>query len=244
MSDQSEQLNPFRSRRFVLSMVVVGVIVLCAVIVLISNLAGGKNNARPTPSLSSTPPASTAATDLDPSACGLKGYETTGTVDAPPHAKWLLVGTVAAPTDPKTVGPGITEQDGFRSCFAHTPTGALYAASNIIAMGSVASLGEEITKKLVVPGAGRNAALAQLGGSSNAATIRYQIAGFKMLSYDGSTARVDLAVNASSGQLVSFVESLQWSGGDWKVVLADNGDPAIAPAALTSLGGYTPWSGA
>ncbi|MEO7017080.1 MAG: hypothetical protein ABI067_11140 [Leifsonia sp.] len=244
MSDQPEQPNPFRSRRFVLSMVVVGVIVLCAVIVIISNLAGGKNNADPTPSSSSAPPSTTAATDPDPSVCGLKGYETTGTVDAPPPAKWLLVGTVAAPTDPKTIGPGVTASDGLRTCFAHTPTGALYAASNVVAMGSDATLRKDVAEKLIVPGPGRDAAIASANTGNDSATVRYQIAGYKVLSYDGKTAKVDIAVNSSTGQLVSFVWSLQWTDGDWKFVVTDDGASPNAPAPLTSLGGYTPWSGA
>lgn len=246
MSDQSEHPNPFRSRRFVLSMVVVGVIALCAVIILISNLTGGRNQADPTTAptastLATTTPA--AASDPDPSACGLKGYETSGTLKSAPDTKWELVGTVAAPTASKTIGPGVTETDGFRSCFAHTPTGALYAASNVAAMGSDETLRKELAQKLTVPGPGRDAAIASAdSGSSNA--IRYQIAGYKILSYDGETAKVDLAVNAASGQLVSFVWSLRWTDGDWKFVVTDAGASPIAPAALTSLGGYTPWSGA
>jgi hypothetical protein len=250
MSDQSEQQSPFRSRRFILSVLVVGIIALCAVVVLISNLVGGNSQGEPaatsSPTAFATPTSqasSATPTDSDPSACGLGGYETSNTVDSAPEAEWELVGTVAAPTAPSTIGPGVVEANGFRSCFAHTSTGALYAAANVVALGSMAGLGEEVTDKLVLPGPGRTAALEQVGGS-NDSTVRYQIAGFDVLSYDGNTAKVDIAVTTGEGKLVSFVQSMQWSGGDWKIVLADNGAPQIAPAPLTSLGGYTPWSGA
>jgi hypothetical protein len=64
------------------------------------------------------------------------------------------------------------------------------------------------------------------------------------LSYDGSQAKVDIAVNAATGQLVSFVESLEWNDGDWKVTLDKTGNMPIPPSPLQSLGGYIPWSGA
>jgi hypothetical protein len=173
----------------------------------------------------------------------LKGYNTHGTVESAPTAKWQLVGTVAAPTDSSTVGPGVIEPSGFRACFAHTPTGALYAASNVVAMGSDDTLRKELAEKLIVPGPGQDAAIASANLSSTTA-VRYQIAGYKVLSYDGDTAKVDVAVNSSSGQLVSFVWDLKWTAGDWKFVVTDDGKSPIAPAPLTSLGGYTPWSGA
>jgi hypothetical protein len=241
MSDQSEQPNPFRSRRFVLSMVVVGFIALLAVIVLISNLAGGKKETAP----ANTPAASSPATpvDSDPSTCGLKGYETSGTVNSAPKTKWQLVGTVAAPTDRSTVGPGTVEPDGFRSCFAHTPTGALYAAVNMMAITSDKSLTREFATKLVVPGAGQKALLTQ-AGSSSAVASRYQIAGFKIDSYDNHSATVDLAVNFSTGQMLSFPIQLQWLEGDWKLKTTNDGGFTLSPAQLQSLGGYIPWAGA
>jgi hypothetical protein len=246
MSDQSEQQSPFRSRPFILSVLVVGVIALCAVVVLISNLMGSDDEGQSgaTPSATSTATAApSAAADPDPSTCGLEGYETSNTISAVPDTEWELVGTVAAPTASDTIGPGVVEANGFRSCFAHTAVGALYAASNVVALGSVSGLGEELTDKLVVEGPGRTAALEQ-AGSSGAATIRYQIAGYNILAYDGKTARIDIAVTTGAGDLVSFVQSMEWSEGDWKIVLADDGAALVAPAPLTSLGGYTPWSGA
>jgi hypothetical protein len=245
MSDQPAQ-SPFRSRPFILAVIVVAVIALCAVVVLVGNLMGGKDDpaapvAEPTSAAPTAPP---AASDPDPSTCGLEGYEPTGTVDAVPDPDWALVGTVAAPSEPDGAGPGVVADSGHRSCYAHTPTGALFAAANIVAMGSDSSLGAEITEKSVVPGAGQKAAQAQLEqGTPSTNTVRYQIAGYSVLAYDGSTATVDIAVD-SSGKMVSLVQTLEWSDGDWKVVLADTGQAPIPAAGLESLGGYTPWSGA
>lgn len=243
MSDQSTQPNPFRSRRFILSVVVVAVIALCAVIVLISNLASGaKDNTAPMSSVATSTATAKPASDPDPSVCGLKGYETVGTISAAPDTKWELVGTVAAPTDPSSAGPGTVDSSGFRSCFSHTPTGALFGAVNVMALASDRSLTTELANKLVVPGPGQKALLNQ--ATSATATARYQIAGFKIDSYSDTTATVDLAVNFSTGETLSFPIQLQWLGGDWKVKTTDDGGFTLAPAPLQSLGGYIPWSGA
>lgn len=245
MSDnQPNDPNPFTSRRFILAAVIVGIVLLCAVVLVISSVLGSQ--AKPTAGPTghpTNPPSSSSVNEADRSTCGLPGLEKSGALTQAPNSKWELVGTVAAPTDPKGAGPGNVESSGFRSCFAHTATGAVFAAANIIAMGSDSSLRHEVSDKLVVPGPGRDAALASAGSTSDT-TVRYQIAGFRLLSYDGSRAKVDIAVNAATGQLVSFVESLEWNDGDWKVTLDKTGNMPIPPSPLQSLGGYIPWSGA
>jgi hypothetical protein len=239
MSDQSEQQNPFRSRRFIFSLVVVGIIALCAVIVLVSNLFGGGNN-EPT---AAPAPSPTATSDADPSVCGLEGYETTSSLTSAPETTWRLLGTVAAPSDPDGAGPGETSAEGVPTCYAHTAQGALYSATNFVAAGTDASLRAHLLP-LVAPGEGR-AAIEKLMGeaSPDSSSYRAQITGYKV-SYEGNTATIDLALNYSDGQLVSLPVKMQWAEGDWKVVLTDEGQMPLSPAPLQSLGGYTPWSGA
>jgi hypothetical protein len=246
MSDQSEQQSPFRSRRFILSVLVVGVIALCAVIVLISNLLGGEDDGQPGATSSTTSSATptsapSVATDPDPSACGLGDYETSNTLSTAPGNDWELVGTVAAPTDPDGAGPGLIESSGFRSCYAHTGEGALFAATNFVALGTDETMADKLTS-LVAPGEGREAAPS--GGATSSSSFRAQVAGFTIGSYDGTNAVIDLAINYSDGQLVSLPIKLLWSEGDWKVVLSADGSLPIAPAPLESLGGYIPWAGA
>jgi hypothetical protein len=244
MSDQSEQQSPFRSRPFILSVLVVGVIALCAVVVLISNLMGGddESQSEATPSATSTATAApSAAADPDPSVCGLDDYETSNTLSSAPDANWELVGTVAAPTEPDGAGPGLVESSGFRSCYAHTGEGALFAATNFVALGTDETMADKLTS-LVAPGEGREAV--QSGGATSSSSFRAQVAGFTIGSYDGTNAVVDLAINYSDGQLVSLPIKLLWSDGDWKVVLSADGSLPIAPAPLESLGGYIPWAGA
>ncbi|GIT82076.1 hypothetical protein LLS1_37450 [Leifsonia sp. LS1] len=245
MSDsQPSESNPFTSRRFIVAAVVVGVVLLCAVVLIVSSVIGGqaKPNANPSAAPTNTSTQS-AVSEADRSACGLPGFEKSGTLTQAPNTKWALVGTVAAPTDPKGSGPGNVESSGFRSCYAHTPTGSLYAAANMLAVVSDRSLLHEVADKLTVPGPGRDALLKQ-SGTPSSTPVRYQIAGFKLDSYSSDQATVDIAVNLSTGELVSFPFALQWVDGDWKVKTTDDGGFTLPPAQLQSLGGYIPWSGA
>jgi hypothetical protein len=230
----------FRSRGFIVAAAVVGLIAVTAVIALIAGLFNGDNDPGPaTPT--STPAESTApVTEGDASVCGLDAFEDSSSLSAAPENSWELVGTMAAPTATE-VGPGAVD-DGFRSCFARTAEGALFAAVNFVAAGTDANLGPRLID-LVAPGPGRDALEGQdaAGGSSS---LRAQVAGFKVAAYSADTATIDLALNYSDGSLVSVPLKMQWVEGDWKVEMTASGDLPLTPAGLQNLGGYIPWSGA
>lgn len=237
----ADSQSPFRSRGFIVAAIVVGAIVLAAIVVLVTSLlGGGDNNADPTPA----PTTSTSADpgSADPSVCGLEGFEETSSLTTAPGNEWELVGTVAAPTDANGAGPG-TIDDGFRSCYAHTAEGALFAAVNYVALASD-SRNVPRLPELVEPGPGRDAALAAGGGVGSSST-RVQVAGFKINSYSADEAVVDIAwnVTSSGSALVSMPVVLHWVDGDWKIVLDDNGQPPFAASPLENLGGYIPWAG-
>jgi len=237
--DSTQPNNPFASRGFIAAAIVIGVILLAGVIVLVTSLTAPHDPvAKPTFS-----PSGPVASGDDKSVCGLPGFETESNLTAASDTKWELVGTVAAPTDPK-VGPGKIDSDGFRSCYAHTPEGALFAAVNYVAL---ASDSRNIPKlpDLIAPGKGKDAALAQSTDAPTPSTTRLQVAGFKINSYNGSDATVDVvwAVTSQGNALVSFPTVLRWTGGDWKIVLNDDGQPPYGGSQLQSLGGYSPWAG-
>ena len=240
MSGYSDR-KPAR-RGFVFGAVIVGILILIAIVLIVSSLIGGGA----TPSASSTPvpssSPSTAAPTGDASVCGLEAFEDTDTVATAPVAEWVIVGTMAAPSADE-VGPGLEDSDGIRSCYARTAEGALFATANIWAMGTDSRLGPLITERLVVPGPGRDAALESQSSGTNTGGLAAQIAGFKILSYDGTDATIDLAFRLNTGNLVSVPQALQWSDGDWKVLLNDDGQSSFRPSALQSLGGYIPWAG-
>ena len=237
----ADSQSPFRSRGFIVAAIVVGAIVLAAIVVLVTSLlGGGDNHADPTPAPTTSMSADPGS--ADPSVCGLEGFEETNSLTTAPGNEWELVGTVAAPTDAKGTGPG-TIDDGFRSCYAHTAEGALFAAVNYVALASD-SRNVPRLPELVEPGPGRDAALAA-GGSGGSSSTRLQVAGFQINSYSAEEAVVDIAwnVTSSGSALVSMPVVLHWVDGDWKIVLDDNGQPPFAASPLENLGGYIPWAG-
>lgn len=187
----------------------------------------------------------TAPPKAENSVCGLDAEADSGTLTRAPDAEWELVGTVAAPSV-EGMGPG-AEEDGLRTCYARTPTGALLAAANVAAMGSDAALVEEMTAEMTAAGPGREAALERIaddGAPAVPTAVRYQVRGFRLLDYSGTEASVDLALGVEGGATGSFVLDLRWEDGDWKVVLTDDGGLGSLPALLPDLAGYTLWSGA
>jgi len=234
------------SKRILGSAVVVAAIVVLGLVLSLTNLLGGKKEPTPPPSTPSSSPSvssSPSATVAQASVCGLTDVQMTGTLATAPDATWALVGTTAAPSI-KGQGPGKIEPDGYRSCFARTPTGALLAAGNYAAIGSNGALRKKFYEQATVPGPGRDALLSKPIPGAGAGGTRVQIAGFRVLRYDGNQADVDVALRTANGALGAMVFNLQWSGGDWKLRLADDGSELSPVSQIPSLNGYVLWAGA
>lgn len=246
-TESTTESNPFTKPGFIIAAALV--VALIAATVIIFLLPKGQGNAQPAP----TPAETSGSVAVSPSpsvgaeksVCGLPASSEVALGSAP-SSKWELVGRTAAPTDPDTVGPGITGENGFRSCFAQSPTGALYAAANMVALGGLSDEGiqKELIAKLVVPGPGRDAALKDIRTPSSADSSSIQIRGFVIKAYSASAAHVDLAFSTPTGEYGHGVLPLKWIGGDWKVEISDAGELLNDVAQVSDLGGFIPWSGA
>lgn len=239
--------NPFTKPGFVISAaLVIALIAAVIVIFLLPKGDGGAQQPAPSAVESNSAAASTPSNAASSSICGLPSTSETALGTAP-GSNWELVGRMATPTDPDTFGPGVTDTDGFRSCFAHSPTGALYAAANVIALGSSTEQDElKLADKLLVPGPGRDAAIRDAENrspSSATGTDSAQIRGFLIKSYSATEADVDLALELPNGALAHSVLSLRWVDGDWKVKAADDGQIFNGTSQLSSLSGFILWSG-
>lgn len=253
MTNFGEQVDesPFAARGFILSAMFLGVLALVGLLVIsISFFGGGDENAEEA-SPHAVPTASPTSEDPSPaddaSVCGLTKVEMANGLEEPPEgAEWELVGTIAAPSV-EGHGPGTVEDDGYRSCFARTPLGAVLAAVNWTAMGSDPRLAEMVMERALAEGPGREAALAD-GGTSTAASeddgASIQVAAFRVVSYDGEEASVQIAYTSSYGLDMVFPLDLRWEDGDWKNVLADDGEPATPPYPVETLSGFVRWQGA
>lgn len=188
------------------------------------------------------PAGPTAPADPGDSVCGLPAGDQTVPTTTPPVTSWALIGTMAAPIS-RTVGPGAAG-GGLPYCYAHSPLGALYAASIWLAVNTDPAARLDAARYLTAAGPGRDELLHQLaGGVGGPSSPDLQLAGFIVApNYDPNAATVDLALRLRTSYLHIPV-ALRWEAGDWKAVVPDDGHPLEQIAALPDLSTYVPWSG-
>lgn len=184
-------------------------------------------------------PAATSPTRPAVASCTPTGQATIP--DTPPSANWTLSGTVAAPASP-SAGPARIDGDGFRHCFAHTPTGALFAAANYVAMASGDhSLVVQVAQQGVADGLGKSLAIEAARTAADQSSATIQIAGFRVVSYDPSIASVNLAVRTNVGTFANGVVTLRWQDADWRMVADPSSGQTASVQPIESLGGFIPW---
>jgi hypothetical protein len=236
--------NPFTKPGFIIAAALV--VALIAATVIIFLLPKGQGNAQPAPAPAETSGSATvspsASTRADKSVCGLPGSSETALGTAP-KSKWELVGTMAVPTDPSTAGPGTAGKDGLRSCFAQSPTGALYATANIWA-ASFNGYAKQVYLELAADSPTRDKAVKAInegkdvgGGSSP----KLQIAGFIIHSYTPTAAVVELAFKTADGGYGALSTSLLWEAGDWKLDMPAAGGGTVRQ--ISDLSSFIPWAG-
>lgn len=246
-TDESTQ-NPFTRPGFVAAAIVVALLVVLGVVIAIVNATRAESTPEPTPSASpasttSSPsqPPEASPTDVAASICGLKDDADAKPPAAAPEALWEYQGTTAYPAS-ETYGPGKNDAAGFRYCFQHSPTGALFAAANAAAQGSDPEVSPKWLDYAVAEGPYREELVSSVATGSGKEGSRITIQGFRILKYDGSSARVDLGVRGSSGGetvMASAVYELVWQEGDWKIN-ADMPEP-LDTAPIPDLTGYIAW---
>lgn len=245
--DDDQERSPFLRPGWIASAAVLAAVLVMGLVAAVYSAT--RADPAPAPSVASSPALTgTSAPTTSPAAaaesvCGLAGITTEGTLATAPKATWQYQGTTAYPTSP-TYGPGETKKSGVRYCFQHSPEGALFAAANAVVQGSDPSVSEEWGQYVLGQGEYRDQLLGQLGSTSTSEGRRMNIVGFRILSYDGSSARVDLAIRASAkaeAVALSGVYELVWQDGDWKIS-ADVPAP-LDVSSVPDLAGYVAWRG-
>lgn len=247
---QDEATSPARRRGFALAAAFITALLVAAAAVLF--LPAGDGGARPetddnTPVAAQPSDTSTSVDAGDDTGCDLPTSDQTVPRTTPTDTTWELVGRVVAPTSPERYGPGRTEP--VRSCFARTPTGALYAAANVLASTTLPDAGRVLAEDLGAEGTGRDVAVDNLPPSpSTPATggAPFQLAGFSFLSWTEDETVIDLAVLGVAEQQGVYAHTpmtLRWEQGDWRLVYSPEGAPFPRVQALPGLAGYVPWSG-
>jgi hypothetical protein len=177
------------------------------------------------------------------SACGLPEGDQRVPNTPPAVDGWDVSRRVVVPRS-RTSGPAKVDADGFRHCFAHSPSGALFAAYNAIsAMGdqrkAVATVG-----KLMLPGPDTDALLRELRQESPSEfTDPTHLAGYRVLDASRDRFTVMLALPVQS-EYVSATLTLAWHEGDWRLAPPRPGEPVGAPYSQhRDLDGFVAWSG-
>lgn len=240
-AETADDKSPWTQPRFVASAVVVGLIVVLGLVFILIGPGGGAES----PGVVTPPPASSTSSS---SACDLPDGDQSVPTGAPADTRWELVGRMVAPTSPTTIGPKHRIR-GIRSCFARSPLGALYAAVNVVATASDPDRWEGLARELAAPGRGRSRALSEVADQAAAPDdrTRMQVAGFSFTTYDRSAAVISIAFRVDTGAtaFTAYLPmSLKWQKGDWRFVIADNGDPFAGLGRIPDLTGYVLWSGA
>ena len=245
MTEPDTTTSPFARRGFIAAAVVVALVVAAAVVLVFT---GGTDS---TPAPQAGGPTTTTAPTTSPAADTAGCNQPEGSQVPPvaaPVNDWELVGKLIAPTDPDGAGPGRISAEGLRSCFAHDPTGALFAAVNWLGTTTAPQLVGPAAESLTAPGPGRDVILAALANSPEdvigASPGGFQVTGFSYLTYTGDVAMISMAIALVGNGQASVPVTLQWSGEDWLMQIPADGNFGTGIQELPTLTGYVPWSGA
>lgn len=243
--------NPWLRPGFLVSSCVVAVIAALGVYIGVASIghASGDRTARHVSAAATAVPAgsppaagtSQSQSDAD-SICGLPGADGGGDDTDPASTSWRYSNAVAYPTS-AVYGPGRTSAQGYRYCFQRSPGGALFAAANSLAFDN-SSIAEAKAwwGYVLAEGRYRRARLTE-SYVPNDPTERLQIVGYRIMSYTGREAWVDIAVRTSGSDgagVMSAVSHLVWQRGDWR--LSTDELESTNVAAISDLTDYTAWS--
>lgn len=224
--------GPKTDRRLIVAVAVVALIVIAGFALILSRALGGSNEPATTGSGEPTNEGSS-------SVCGLPDGDQNVPTDAPPTS-WYFIGKVAAP-EAETIGPGRKSGAGVRSCFAHNPAGALFAAATLAAeIYQRDDLTRASLEARSVPGPELDDALGSDLGSPGPPS---QIVGFRFDDYTSERATVTLATQITEGPnrgaIGATPMTLVWQDADWLLQLGQASEPLV----LNSLEGFIKWSG-
>lgn len=263
MSDTSEEQSPF-GRGFIAASIVVGAVVLCGAVLLIGSLTSSDTAASPgqaqQQAVVPTQPGGAEPTEpggVEPAApatsVGSRSAQSTGCNRAvgdqsiplqPPAVDgWEVSSRIVVPRS-SGFGPAKTDADGFRRCFAHSPTGAVYAAYS--AYAAMADQDKVVTtaRKLMVPGPGTDALIRELQTDQSASGYTVpQIAGYRVIDAGPDRVTLMLATSVNTAYM-SLTLTLVWHDGDWRLQPPAPGEPVGAPFAQhRDLSDFVAWSG-
>jgi hypothetical protein len=262
MSKDQQEKSPYGAG-FIAACIIVGAVLICGSMLLLGNrtphaaAASVQEQTSAQRQTSGQPPAGTddaagPATPIDPPASGRSQGSTgcnrgagdqTVPEKAPAVDGWDVSRRIVLPHS-STYGPAVTDSDGFRRCFAHSPTGAVYAAYSAYAAMADQSAVVATARKLMVPGPDTDALVRELQTDNSASGYSApQLAGYRVI--DAGQDRVSLMlVTRVDSAYMSLTLTLVWLNGDWRLQPPPPGAPVGSPFAQhRDLSDFVAWSG-
>lgn len=179
--------------------------------------------------------------DPEASRCGLTVYSDTNDLETTaPETKWEWVDSVFMVAKSEDHGPGVVEDNGIRYCYARTPTGVLYAAYNLGAMGRTRPA-SEFAEYTTVAGTVRDELIQDTDGPQDYG-YKLEPAGFRISGYSADSAIVEVVYAFGGSGLIASKVQMRWEEGDWRVVPLEDGSIFLSTQSISSLAGYVPWS--
>ena len=244
MTDQIETDDNstwWKAPRFLISTVLVALLIVLGVVLWLWPDGEEPTQAAPAPATTAEPVAGGEST------CGLDATGGTTLTKAPEDVEWSALGAIYAPSSEEH-GPGtVDESTGVRSCYSHTPEGALLATTNMLTASSDPELLLETTRKLGVESPGKEVAIGGLQervAEGDNSSVPVQIAGFRLLSYTGDKATVEVVAAVDDGTEKIYITTagdLVWNEGDWRFQFQDDGSGGPVSGRVSDLSGYIEW---
>ncbi|MFQ6486026.1 hypothetical protein [Brachybacterium epidermidis] len=169
-------------------------------------------------------------------ACSLPAGDQSLPNQAPEVDEWVTVGSLSGVPVSETHGPEHRDGDLY-TCYAHSPTGALFASVYAFAAaGEVPGFAEN----WVAPGEIQDEM--REGEANPSGTTGLSLAGYRVNAASDTEFVVDLAVNSMTNEgqgLGSLRVTLDWKEDRW-ILNPSTFESELTP--LNDLTGFTPWS--
>lgn len=266
-----EKTSFLEERGFVASAIVIGAVLICLVVWAVASNGSDTPAANPSQSPSTIAPTEQPTEPTGPPATPTEQPTATQTAPPPPNSHtggchdsnpdqaiprlaapvavtWQFEGEMLVPIQ-AAAGPASTATNGVRSCFAHSPTGAVFAAMVLLGQVQNPEVSVAALKTRVLAGPGRTAAITAARNELQTPPTEagdVQFSGFKVLYYTTTQAIIQIVANLNNKAYGALPITMQWSHGDWYAVLQDDGtfNGSVEPDILSSLNGYVRFSGA
>ncbi|GAA1821395.1 hypothetical protein [Agromyces neolithicus] len=207
---------------------------------------GNDGSATAAPTETPRPSQSQAPTSpAEAGACNTPRGDTSYMPALPSDLRWTAAGGVAWPVSDE-YGPTKTD-DGHGVCFAQSPLGAALLLATMTASTSQQSSTVDDYLFYIQDSVGKDvfaeAFAGYSGASSDLATGRSNIAGFRTVAFSPNEAQIGLVLTAP-GTATGYLEgyfTLDWVNDDWRVRVTNDGAFAPVPFAAVAEGGFVDW---